>query len=278
MILIGGFAISVPIDMGQNESDPKLPTYSAADPAMFEISARRGTLTLSGNTVSNQHEEQLRLAVADHYPGMTVRTDFRPLGVAPSWWGQVTTELVAALPAIQSPTAQLRADILRINGVVANKAVAELQLQTLRKVLPVSATFDVRLTSVAANTTARTTCARHFTNLEPGPINFEESGTEFRASAYPALDRIVALADACRDSTVSITGHTDSSGNEARNQQLSLQRARAVASYLGEMGIEPARMVVAGAGSSLPISTNATRFGRGLNRRIDIHMTPARPD
>lgn len=264
--------------MGQSESEPKLPRYSAADPATFEISARRGTLTLSGNTVSNQHEEELRLAVAEHFPGMTVRTDFRPLGVAPGWWGQATTELVVALPAIQSPTARLRADTLQVNGVVANGAAAELQLQTLRKILPGSASFDVSLTSVAANATAGTTCARHFTKLAPGPINFEESGTKFRTSAYPVLDRIVALADACRDSAVSITGHTDSSGNETWNQQLSLERARAVASYLGEMGIEPGRIVVAGAGSSLPVSTNTTRYGRGLNRRIDIRMTPGRPN
>ena len=44
------------------------------------------------------------------------------------------------------------------------------------------------------------------------------------------------------------------------------------------MGIDPERMVVAGAGSSLPVASNATRYGRGLNRRIDIYMASGRPD
>lgn len=263
---------------GRDDSQPEPPAYSAADPAWFEVAARRGTLTLSGNTVSDQHEQQLRQAVATHFPEMTVRTNFRPPGVAPDWWAQATTDLVAALPAIQSPTARLQTDALRVMGVVSNKSVAELRLQILGDTLPDSMALDIQLESVAANATAQAACARQFTTLEPGPVNFEESGLEFRPSAYPVLDRIVALADACRNSTVAITGHTDSSGNETWNQQLSLERARAVASYLDDMGIESARIVVTGAGSSLPVASNTTRFGRSLNRRIDILMRPGRPD
>jgi len=278
LVLIGGVVVSVRLDTGRNESESELAVYSAAEPAIFEISLRRGTLTLTGNTVSDRHEEQLRQAAITHFPGTTLRAYFRPLGVAPDWWSSATTELLAALPTIQSPTAVLRADQLQVSGVVANESVAELQLQTLRKTLPESATFDIRFESAAINTTARTVCARQFAVFEAGPVNFEESGTGFLSSAYPTLDRVVALADACRDSTLSITGHTDSSGNETWNQQLSLERARVVAAYLGAMGIEPERMVVAGAGSSLPVASNTTRYGRGLNRRIDFYMTPGRPD
>jgi OOP family OmpA-OmpF porin len=239
---------------------------------------RRGTLILTGNTATDQHEEQLRQAAVTHFPNVTLRANFRPLGVAPDWWNQATTELVAALSTIQSPTAKLQSDRLQVSGLVANESVAELRLQMLRNTLPDSATFDIQLESVATNTTARALCVRQFAMFEAGPVNFEESGTEFRASAYSTLDRVVTLADACRDSTVSITGHTDSSGDETWNQQLSLERAMAVAAYLSVKGIELVRVVVAGAGSSLPIADNATRYGRGLNRRINIYMTPGRQD
>jgi len=278
LILIGGIAVSVRLDTGRDESEPELATYSAAEPANFEVSLRRGILTLTGNTVSDQHEKQLRQDAATHFPGVTLRAVFRPLGVAPDWWNQATSELLAALSTIQAPTARLLSDKLYVSGVVANKSVAELQLQALRRTLPDSATFDVRLESLATSTTARAMCARQSAAFEAGPVNFEESGTEFRSSAYPTLDRVVTLADACRDSIVSITGHTDSSGDETWNQQLSLERARAVANYLVAMGIDPERMAVAGAGSSLPIASNTTRYGRGLNRRIDIYLTPGRPD
>ena len=264
------------LDTGRDEAEPELAAYSAAVPATFEVSLRRGILTLTGSTVSDQHEEQLRQDAAMYFPDVTLHAYFRPLGVAPDWWNRATTELLAALSTIRSPTAKLRSDQLHISGVVANESVAELQLQALRKTLPGSATFDIQLERVAPNTTAREMCARQFSVFEAGPVNFEESGTELRSSAYPTLDRVVGLADACRDSTVSITGHTDSSGDETWNQQLSLKRARAVADYLVAMGLDPERMAIAGAGSSFPIASNATRYGRGLNRRIDIHLTPGR--
>lgn len=278
LVLVCGIAVSLRLDTGRNESEPEPAAYSAAEPAVFEVSLRRGSLVLAGNTVSDQHEEQLRQIAAEHFPGAALHTKFRPLGVAPDWWSPATTELLAALVAIQSPTAKLRTDQLSVRGLVPSKAAAEMRLQSLRNTLPDLAKIDIRFERIATGMTSQTMCERHFAVLESGPVNFEESGAEFLSSAYPILDRIVALADACRDSTISITGHTDSSGDETMNQQLSLDRARAVASYLGEMGIEAQRVLVAGAGSSLPVADNATRYGRSLNRRIDIHITPGRPD
>ena len=263
---------------GRDDSQPEPPAYSAAEPAWFEIAVRRETLTLSGSTVSDDHEQQLRDAAAGHFPDKQLQTNFRSPGVAPDWWARATTGLVAVLPAIESPTARLQTDALRISGVAGNRSVAELQLQTLENMLPDSLALHIRLVSVAEHTTVQAACADQFTRLEPGPVKFEESGLEFRPSAYPVLDRIVALADACRDSTIAITGHSDSSGNESWNQQLSLERARAVASYLDDRGIESTRIVVAGAGSSVPVASNTTRFGRSLNRRIEISMTPGRPE
>jgi OOP family OmpA-OmpF porin len=278
LVLVCGIVVSLRLDNGRIESEPGPAAYSAADPAVFEVSLRRGSLVLAGNTVSEQHEEQLRRAAALHFPGVALSTDFRPLGVAPAWWRQATIKLLAALVEIESPTARLRSDQLSVRGLVPSEAVAEMRLLSLRSRLPDSVTFDIRFERVATGTTPHAMCARQLATFEAGPVEFEESGIEFRSSAYPVLDRVVALADACRDSTISITGHTDSSGDETMNQQLSLERARAVAAYLGAMGIEAERIVVASAGSSLPIANNTTRFGRSLNRRIDINMTPGRPD
>ena len=53
---------------------------------------------------------------------------------------------------------------------------------------------------------------------------------------------------------------------------LSLARAGAVAAYLDSRGIAKERLVVVGAGSSLPVADNATRYGRSINRRIEIQF------
>ena len=117
-------------------------------------------------------------------------------------------------------------------------------------------------------------CARAFADHHAGPVNFDESATTFRSSAVPVLQRVVALANACRNAAIKITGHTDSSGDERWNVRLSLARAEAIADYLVRQGIAPERLIATGAGSSSPVADNMTRYGRGLNRRIEFAFIP----
>jgi outer membrane protein OmpA-like peptidoglycan-associated protein len=173
---------------------------------------------------------------------------------------------------MESPDAFLSQDLLRIRAAVGSKTIAEEQVQEFRRHLPPSTNLDTQFILINEDATVNHYCERQYAAHTTGPIAFEESGTRMRTSAYPVLDRVIALADACRDSMIVITGHTDSTGSEVQNQQLSLARARTVAAYLGAKGIAAERLVTIGAGSSLPIADNATRYGRSINRRIDIHF------
>jgi outer membrane protein OmpA-like peptidoglycan-associated protein len=65
-------------------------------------------------------------------------------------------------------------------------------------------------------------------------------------------------------------GHTDSSGNESYNQQLSERRARSVVGHLVTRGIDATRVTAMGYGESHPIASNDTLTGRELNRRVDL--------
>ena len=67
-----------------------------------------------------------------------------------------------------------------------------------------------------------------------------------------------------------IEGFTDSTGSHQNNVELSRRRAQAVADWLVEHGIEPARLEVQGLGGLRPIADNSTPQGRTLNRRIEI--------
>lgn len=277
LLLLCGTVWSLPMQSGQaTAAAGQQPAYSAIDPAEFTVNAYRGKLRLAGHTSSRRHEQWLEQAAAQHFPERALQSDYRPLGVAPEWWDEATVELLAVLATMASPSARLEPDGLEIRALVADRLAVESRLQDLRELLPAAADIDVQLTEVDSHMSAAALCERQFSRIEPGPVAFEESGTEMRASAYPVLDRIIALADACRDSTISITGHTDSSGNEAWNRQLSLARAQAVASHLEKSGIDARRLLVSGAGSSHPIADNATRFGRGQNRRIEFKLEPIR--
>jgi outer membrane protein OmpA-like peptidoglycan-associated protein len=267
-ILVAGIACILPAQVGS--SGPAEITPVNVVPAAFEIAARRDTLVISGHTASRQHEAMLRAFAARHFPNHEPRFDFRPLGLVPDWWTDVTTRLLAAIAAATLPSAKLAEDRLEIRAFATDAAAVEARLDALRPLLPGGMSLQSRLASTGPALTPRELCLRQFGHFEAGPIRFEESGTALRASAYPELDRVVMLASACRDATVTVTGHTDASGNETWNRQLSLERARAVADYLARRGVIADNIVATGAGSSVPVADNATRYGRSLNRRIEV--------
>jgi len=72
------------------------------------------------------------------------------------------------------------------------------------------------------------------------------------------------------DTDVLIEGHTDSTGSEEMNLQLSKQRAQSVSNYLASLGVDPRRFTIMGYGESQPIATNDTAAGRQENRRVEI--------
>jgi len=67
-----------------------------------------------------------------------------------------------------------------------------------------------------------------------------------------------------------VQGHTDSTGTEAHNLELSERRAKAVAAYLIDRGVDAARITSVGYGEGHPIESNDTAQGRSLNRRVDL--------
>ena len=69
-----------------------------------------------------------------------------------------------------------------------------------------------------------------------------------------------------------IEGHTDDSGRESFNMQLSGLRANAVRDYLVKVGVVGSRLEAKGLGSSQPVVPNTSEENRLKNRRIEIHF------
>ncbi|MGD8341078.1 MAG: OmpA family protein, partial [Gammaproteobacteria bacterium] len=68
--------------------------------------------------------------------------------------------------------------------------------------------------------------------------------------------------------------HTDSTGSDAYNQQLSERRAASVASYLRTRNVLGDRIIEVGMGETRPIADNATDSGRQANRRVELTLVP----
>jgi outer membrane protein OmpA-like peptidoglycan-associated protein len=84
------------------------------------------------------------------------------------------------------------------------------------------------------------------------------------------LDEVADVINEYRRTAVVIQGHTDSTGSEAQNQELSERRARSVEAYLAGRGVDPGRMAAIGYGEGAPVASNGTSWGRQQNRRVDI--------
>ena len=116
-------------------------------------------------------------------------------------------------------------------------------------------------------------------------ILFDLGSSDIKANSRPMLDQLIEVfskflsdADNARyvDSIV-ISGHTDSTGDDASNRDLSTDRANSVLNYLltgsgAKLGKYAEYFCAAGYGETRPVADNATEEGRAANRRIEISM------
>ena len=86
------------------------------------------------------------------------------------------------------------------------------------------------------------------------------------------LDDLIAKVKDINLEVIIAVGHTDSVGNDAYNQKLSIRRAEAVKAYLVSKGIEKNRVYTEGKGEKQPVADNTTAEGRAKNRRVEIEV------
>jgi len=110
--------------------------------------------------------------------------------------------------------------------------------------------------------------------IMPGNITFKTDSADINASFYPVLNSVARVLNKYSNSTVLVSGHTDSTGTAEYNLNLSRERAASVAAYLQGQGVKSSRFEVLGLGSSNPIVSNDTPDGRSLNRRVEIKIIP----
>ncbi len=110
--------------------------------------------------------------------------------------------------------------------------------------------------------------------LIPVDGNFHPKRTLLLPSGLVPLSKVAMALQVDSASQLTVVGHSDSDGSHEMNEQLSMERAQAVASVLRLGGIEGRRMHLQGMAESQPRADNSTYIGRKLNRRVEIILTP----
>lgn len=102
-------------------------------------------------------------------------------------------------------------------------------------------------------------------------FDFPSGQSEINTDNFVLLNKVIKVIGLFPNSTIQISGHTDSTGSKELNMKLSKERAANVAKFLNEVGEIPLdRLSSEGFGSERPVASNETAAGRAENRRVEI--------
>lgn len=111
----------------------------------------------------------------------------------------------------------------------------------------------------------------------PSDISFAVGRADIQANFRTILDTFATGLLNNPSSNVTIIGHTDSTGSDAVNNPLSLNRAASVRDYLSTRGVAASRVVIDGRGSREPLVVNDTAANKAKNRRVEIFVAEPAP-
>jgi outer membrane protein OmpA-like peptidoglycan-associated protein len=106
----------------------------------------------------------------------------------------------------------------------------------------------------------------------PSDVSFASGRADISASFATILNQFATSLNQNQVTSVSIIGHTDSTGSDAINNPLSVDRANAARDYLSMRGVARNRIMTEGRGSREPISDNSNAQTRAKNRRVEIYV------
>jgi len=272
LVFAGGILLSAALNNGSSQQDEGAAGSAPLETPTMSVESGRNRLVVRGMSESAAHESALLQLVADHFDGFDADTAFSAGVVLPSHWGSASSRLLYTLAAMDSAQAVMRDGSISIRGVTSDAETFATRLEFLRDGLPPETPVNADVVTNEAAKSASELCGRVFSRVTTDPISFKQSSADIRAASLVTLDRITEFAHNCQRATILITGHTDASGDESWNRQLSLARAQAVADQLKDRGVVATRLIVSGSGSTEPIADNATALGRDRNRRIEFAL------
>jgi outer membrane protein OmpA-like peptidoglycan-associated protein len=106
--------------------------------------------------------------------------------------------------------------------------------------------------------------------LTLGDVLFDTGESSLKAGARYNIDRVASFLKKYPERSVTIEGHTDNTGDNDYNYNLSVERAFSVRSALMAQGIDSSRIEAKGFGEEMPVASNANAAGRQQNRRVDL--------
>jgi outer membrane protein OmpA-like peptidoglycan-associated protein len=103
-----------------------------------------------------------------------------------------------------------------------------------------------------------------------GGILFDVDRADLRGDAQAELTKLARILNKYDDTNIMVEGHTDATGAEQYNMDLSVRRASSVGTFLAVQNVARDRLNAIGFGELKPIASNESAGGRQQNRRVEI--------
>lgn len=264
---------------------------AAAPPVATKTAYRFGAafdgqrLALSGALPSAAAREAIKAALAKARPGLALddKTALDPAAPDGAFADAVAALIVPFVQRAESGLLTFEGRAVTLAAVTRNAEGVKALTAALRDI-PAAYDWTAELNVAGAAPAAAIAsdpanparaCQSAFSEaLAAAPILFASASAALPDSAEPLVANLAGIAATCPEARLEIAGHTDASGNPARNVKLSEDRAAALEAALIVKGVDAARLTAKGYGAARPVAPNDTDANKALNRRIEVIVRP----
>lgn len=242
----------------------------AVSPYTMSINTDGPKLNIQGWVGDQETKQAILERARNAYGAENVIDDLAFGDGQPKGWSNAIGRMLDSLSTLEHGTANFEDMHVSISGRGTNPEQAQAFKNSMVSYLDSGYQVSAQI-SAPTPPPPEPSCQEKFNALLfQESIQFAANSDIINKDSFGLLNELTTIAKDCSETGILITGHTDATGSDESNVELSLKRAEAVVAYLGGNGIPEERLEAKGLGESAPVADNKTRKGRAQNRRIEF--------
>jgi len=238
-------------------------------PYRMDVSYDGKKIKLKGYMPSKERKNRLLAKVSNFYNQQYI--DEIDIGAGePESWDSFILMVAKEMKQFDISSVNISDKVLHVSGKIRTEE-ERLKVEEMLNSFS-NKGFHIHCHMVALDASARVCQDKFNSLLGEEKIEFEPNKSVVAASTNRLLSELSDIALLCPNVALEIIGHTDSLGNDSKNKELSLSRAKSVVAKLFGLGIPLNRLIAKGMGEKEPVASNENKDGRAKNRRIEFKV------
>ena len=254
-------------------SQPVAPSEPESAPYAWSASIVPGVLTMAGNYPDEKSHQELLERAGRLFQGDKLIDRMKEARGASRHFMDAALTALEKLSRVETGDVAISGETMVLKGDTLLASAAGRLRDSVSDGLPAGWTAAATVAPEAPlPEVANAACQQLLRDLlKSGHVYFENGRADINKDAFRLLDRLTVTVRRCPAARIEISGHTDSDGSQAFNQDLSERRAYAVVDYMIRNGnVDSSRLSAVGYGLSKPVASNDTEEGKARNRRIEF--------